>query len=95
MIIRNKLRELRARYRMTQEDLAKKVGVTRQTIIAIENGKYLPSLRLAFKLARVFDMKIDDLFYLEETTFNEKEMSASDNDSYDLLTPSSSCLISF
>ena len=72
MIIRNKLRELRARYRMTQEDLAKKVGVTRQTIIAIENGKYLPSLRLAFKLARVFDMKIDDLFYLEETTFNER-----------------------
>jgi len=50
--------------------------VIRQTIIAIENGKYLPSLRLAFKLARVFDMKIDDLFYLEETTFNEKRKRA-------------------
>ena len=46
-------------------------------------------------MARVFDMKIDDPFYLEETTFNEKEMSASDNAPYDLLTPSSSCLISF
>ena len=66
MIIRNKLRELRARYRLTQEELAKKVGVTRQTIIAIENGKYLPSLKLAFKLAKAFNMKIDDIFYPEE-----------------------------
>ena len=66
MIIRNRLRELRARYRLTQEELAKKVGVTRQTIIAIENGKYLPSLKLAFKLAKAFNMKIDDIFYPEE-----------------------------
>ena len=66
MIIRNKLRELRARYRLTQEELTKKVGVTRQTIIAIENGKYLPSLKLAFKLAKAFNMKIDDIFYPEE-----------------------------
>jgi len=66
MIIRNRLRELRARYRLTQEELAKKIGVTRQTIIAIENGKYLPSLKLAFKLAKAFNMKIDDIFYPEE-----------------------------
>ncbi|MCD6535443.1 MAG: helix-turn-helix transcriptional regulator [Thaumarchaeota archaeon] len=64
--MRNRLRELRARYRLTQEELAKKVGVTRQTIIAIENGKYLPSLKLAFKLAKAFNMKIDDIFYPEE-----------------------------
>jgi len=60
------LRELRARYRMSQEELAKRVGVTRQTIIAIENGKYLPSLRLAFKIAKVFGMKIEDIFIFEE-----------------------------
>jgi len=65
-MMRNRLREFRARYRMTQEDLARRVGVTRQTIIAIENGKYLPSLRLAFKLAKVFNVKIEDLFEYDE-----------------------------
>ncbi|MEM2913639.1 MAG: helix-turn-helix transcriptional regulator [Candidatus Bathyarchaeia archaeon] len=62
----NRLRELRAKYRMTQEDLARKVGVTRQTIIAIENGKYLPSLKLAYKIANIFGMKIEDVFIFEE-----------------------------
>ncbi len=71
MIIRNKLREFRARYRMTQEELARRVGVTRQTIIAIENGKYLPSLKLAFKLAKTFNVKIEDLFEYEESEENE------------------------
>ena len=65
-MIRSRLREFRARYGMTQEDLARRVGVTRQTIIAIENGKYLPSLRLAFKLAKVFEVKIEDLFECDE-----------------------------
>ena len=65
-MMRNRLREFRARYRMTQEDLARRVGVTRQTIIAIENGKYLPSLRLAFKLAKVFEVRIEDLFECDE-----------------------------
>jgi len=60
--ISNRLRELRARYRITQEGLARMVGVTRQTIIAIENGKYLPSLRLAFKLAKAFNVGIEDIF---------------------------------
>ncbi len=64
--ITNRLRELRARYRMSQEELARRVGVTRQTIIAIENGKYLPSLKLAFKIARVFGMKIEDIFIYKE-----------------------------
>ena len=68
-MMRNRLREFRARYGMTQEDLARRVGVTRQTIIAIENGKYLPSLRLAFKLAKVFNVRVEDLFeYDEEST---------------------------
>jgi len=47
---------------MTQEELARKAGVTRQTINAIEAGKYDPSLGLAFKLARLFDLKIEELF---------------------------------
>jgi len=72
MIIRNRLREFRARYRMTQEELARRVGVTRQTIIAIENEKYLPSLKLAFKLAKTFNVKIEDLFEYEEPEENER-----------------------
>lgn len=50
---------------MTQEELAKALGVTRQTIIAIEKGKYDPSLRLAFKIARFFGVKIEDIFAYE------------------------------
>ena len=51
---------------MTQEELARRVGVTRQTIIAIEAGKYSPSLELAFKIARVFNVKIEDIFIYDE-----------------------------
>lgn len=58
----NKLRVLRAEKNMTQEDLGKKLNVTRQTIIAIENGKYDPSLELAFKTAEFFGMPIQDIF---------------------------------
>jgi putative transcriptional regulator len=58
----NRLKELRARHDLTQEDLAAKVGVSRQTIVAIEKEKYDPSLSLAFKLARCFGVKIEDLF---------------------------------
>lgn len=60
--MRNRLRELRARYGMTQEDLAVKVGVSRQTINAIETEKYDPSLPLAFKLARCFGASVEELF---------------------------------
>ena len=78
--ITNRLRELRAKYRMSQEELARRVGVTRQTIIAIENGKYLPSLKLAFKIARVFGMKIEDIFiYNEEEDSNTNTASGSSN----------------
>ncbi|NRA30433.1 MAG: helix-turn-helix transcriptional regulator [Parvularculaceae bacterium] len=58
----NRLRVLRAEHRWTQADLAKALGVSRQTINAIEGGKYDPSLPLAFKIARVFSMKIEEIF---------------------------------
>lgn len=59
----NKLRILRAERGWTQADLAQRVGVSRQTINVIEAGKYDPSLPLAFKLAAVFDSRIEDLFF--------------------------------
>ena len=62
----NRVKELRARFELTQEDLAKKMNVTRQTIIAIEKKRYNPSLELAFKLARVFECKIEDIFIHSE-----------------------------
>ncbi|MEW6722601.1 MAG: helix-turn-helix transcriptional regulator [Candidatus Micrarchaeota archaeon] len=63
--MRNKIRELRARFDLTQEELADKAEVTRQTIIAIESGKYGPSLELAFKIARVFKTRVEDVFEYE------------------------------
>ncbi|WP_297536378.1 helix-turn-helix transcriptional regulator [Thermococcus sp.] len=63
--MKNRLRELREARGLTQEELAKELGVTRQTIIAIEKGKYDPSLRLAFKIARFFGVKIEDVFIYE------------------------------
>jgi putative transcriptional regulator len=63
---KNRIKELRARHDMTQEELADKVEVTRQTIIAIEAGKYNPSLELAFKLSKIFKEKIEDMFAYEK-----------------------------
>jgi putative transcriptional regulator len=68
--MRNHLKELRAKFDMTQEGLADKVGVSRQTIVAIEKEKYDPSLPLAFKLARCFGVKIEDIF---EEEVNDKK----------------------
>jgi len=59
---KNRLKEYRDRKGMTQEQLADKVAVTRQTIISIENGRYVPSLELALKLALVFRCKVEELF---------------------------------
>jgi len=65
--IKNNVRRLRFENgQMTQQQLADKVGVTRQTIIAIEAGNYSPSLTLAFRIARVFDMRIEDVFQYED-----------------------------
>ena len=61
--ITNVIRRLRFDHNeMTQEELARRVGCTRQTIIALEAGKYTPSLSLAFKLARAFNKRIEDVF---------------------------------
>lgn len=64
--MRNNLKVWRAKHDLTQEELAKKVGVTRQTINAIEVRKYNPSLELAFKLANFFNCLIEDIFKREE-----------------------------
>ena len=60
--MKNKLRELRTERNWSQEQLGARVGVSRQAIIAIETGKYDPSLPLAFKLAQVFKLSIEDIF---------------------------------
>lgn len=64
----SRIQELRKQNKVTQEELASAVGVTRQTIISLENGKYNASLQLAFKIARFFKMQIEDIFL-----FNEEE----------------------
>lgn len=61
--MRNRLRELRAARRWSQADLADLLDVSRQTVNAIETGRYDPSLPLAFKIAEVFGSKIEDLFF--------------------------------
>ena len=58
----NRLRVLRAERRWSQADLGEKLGVSRQTVNAIENGKYDPSLPLAFKLSEVFNLRIEEIF---------------------------------
>jgi putative transcriptional regulator len=63
-----RIRELREKNRLTQEILADKVGVTRQTILFLEKGKYNPSLRLAYKIARVFGVMIEEVFSFEDET---------------------------
>ncbi len=60
--IKNKVHELRTKQGLTQEVLAEKVSVTRQTIIAIEKGNYTPSVLLALKLAKVFSVSVESLF---------------------------------
>lgn len=60
--ITNTLRTLREAHGLTQAQVAREVGVTRQTLIAIEQGKYSPSLELAFRLCRVFEVSIEDAF---------------------------------
>jgi putative transcriptional regulator len=65
--VTNSIRQLRfAADEMTQADLAERVGVTRQTIIAIEQGRYSPSLEMAFQIARAFGVPLDDVFHYPE-----------------------------
>ena len=61
----NRIKEFRARYNLTQEDLAKKVNVRRETIVFLEKNRYNPSLKLAYDISRAFDTKIEEVFLFE------------------------------
>ena len=73
--VRTRIKELRARYDLTQDDLAKKVGVRRETILYLEKGKYNPSLKLAHDIAKALRTTLDDLFIFEE---NQEKPEKSD-----------------
>jgi len=64
--MKTRIKELRARYNLTQEDLARKVGVRRETIVFLEKGKYNPSLQLAYDVAKALKTTIDELFIMEK-----------------------------
>ena len=64
--MRTRIKEFRARYNMTQEELAKRVGVRRETIVFLEKGKYNPSLKLAYKVAKALNARIEELFIFDE-----------------------------
>lgn len=66
MTFKTRMKELRARYDLTQEDLAMKVGVRRETILYLEKGKYNPSLELAHAVAKVLKTSMDELFIFED-----------------------------
>lgn len=68
-----KIKELRKAHKLSQEELAKAVGTTRQTITSIEVGKYVASLPLAYKIARYFDLSIEDVFDFKEIEEEMKE----------------------
>ena len=60
--MKTRIKEFRAKYNLTQEQLAEKVGVTRMTIVFLEQGKYNPSLRLAYDVSRIFNVTIEEVF---------------------------------
>jgi putative transcriptional regulator len=64
--MRTRIKEFRARYDLTQEELAKRVGVRRETIVFLEKGKYNPSLKLAHNIAKVLGTTIEELFLFED-----------------------------
>lgn len=64
--VKNRLEQIRKERNIRQEELAEILAVSRQTISSLENGRYNPSILLAFKIARFFDMKIEDIFIFEE-----------------------------
>ena len=65
-IVTTRIKELRARYNLTQDELADKVGVTRQTMLYLEKGKYNPSLVLAYKVAKALNSTIEEVFIIGE-----------------------------
>ena len=73
MSFKTRIKELRARYDLTQEDLAKAVGVRRETILYMEKGKYNPSLKLAHDVAKALRTTLDDLFIFKDEESDEKQ----------------------
>jgi putative transcriptional regulator len=67
--MKTRIKELRAKYNLTQEQLANKIGVRRETILFIESGKYNPSLKLAFQISKVLKSNVNEVFF-----FSEKEL---------------------
>jgi len=65
-ILENRIKELRQQFDFTQQDLGDKVSVSRQTIISLENGKYNPSITLAYKIAKIFNLSIEEVFLFDE-----------------------------
>jgi putative transcriptional regulator len=74
--MKNRIKVLRAEHDMTQEQLAELTGVTRNTIISIEKDKYCPSLKLGYRISRIFGVGIDEVFTYEE----ERDSPSADND---------------
>jgi len=70
--MKNRIRDLRRAKKMTQEELSQLVDVSRQSIVAIETGKYNPSLKLAFKIAKQFDCSIEEVFLFDEGDENDE-----------------------
>lgn len=64
--MKSRITELREKFGMTQQQLAEQVEVSRQTIISLENGKYNPSIFLAYKISKIFDLSIEEVFIFEE-----------------------------
>lgn len=69
--MKNKLKIYRAMHNLTQEQLADRLGVSRQTVIAIESNKYLPSLGLAFRIAQTFQVSIEEIFSYEGARYED------------------------
>ena len=63
--MKTRIKEFRARYDLTQKELAQKVGVRRETIVFLEKGKYNPSLKLAYRIAQIFETSIEEIFIFE------------------------------
>ncbi len=70
--MKNRLEEIRKQNGLTQEELAEKLEVSRQTISSLESGRYNPSILLAFKIAKMFNLSIEEIFIYEEEQCNEK-----------------------
>ncbi len=64
--MKTRIKELRAKYNLTQQDLANKVNVRRETIVFLEKGKYNPSLKLAYDISKIFNLKIEEVFIFND-----------------------------